>query len=570
MLKKILSVVFCLSLMVVPGMAGEKSESGNFVEVGVHGNNASENTGKAAEYAQTDKEVEGALKLRYLNEVDDMNYKFEMDFFNSDEMKFNFTLYKGGWFKSTTSYNKFIHKLGHDTLDNMQFRESVNEDYTQPGGKFVTHEDYDPSAEYSIAVEEFKQIFNFVFNTEMPTDLEIGLRALKRSGHKQSFSLAHCDNCHVESKTAVVDEITTDVWVKFHADLGKTNIAYTFTSSNFNNSADEMQRYYDLAMHPTQGTYVDEFSSRDIYTGEELPYGYNNDNKVTSHKVKVLGDISSASKIVASVAFSETENKAYNLKMKNTSGSFRWTYKAKAKKMVTDFFLSTYKIDNDDYFVDLPAWRDGRGGGGQDFDFTRQSSYNRTVYLGKVRTTLLNDTGRYTFSYRYKNVDREYEKLTYEGNVTESASHLLGFKWTKKFGDVKLFTNVSYEDTDHPYANRNGILEQEMPFTPLDASGKTFYFQRVRTGEAANMPSSDLKLSFNLSTKIVGNAYMTLSANYRDAENDTLNSYTWTMDSTNVDLSFYTMISDKSAVSFGYDYNNMTSAALFSTPVFDG
>jgi hypothetical protein len=569
MLKKILSVVFCLSLFLLPVMA-EESESANYVEVGVHGNNTSENTNKAAEYANTEKEVEGALKLRYLNEVDDMNYKLEMDFFNSDEMKFNFTLYKGGWFKSTTTYNKFLHKYQHDTMDNLQFRESVDENYSVPGGKFVSHEDYDPTAEYGITVEEFKQIFNFVFNTEIPTDLEVGFRALKREGHKQSFSLAHCDNCHIESKTAVVDEMTTDVWVKLHATVGKTNVAYTFTSSNFNNSADIMQRYYDLAMHPTKGTFIDEFGSRDIYTGEELPYGYNNDNKVTTHKVKALGDVSGSSKIVASAVYSETENKAYNLKMKSTSGSFRWTYKAKAKKMVTDVFLSTYKLDNDDYFVDLPTWRDGRTGGGQDFDFLRQSTYNRTVYFGKVRTTLLNDAGRFTFSYRYKNIDREYEQLTYEGNVTESESHLFDVKWRKRFKDVKLFANVSYEDTNHPYANRNGILEQEMPFTPLDASGKTYYFQRIRTGEATNMPSSDFKARFNLSTKLAGSSYLTLSASYRDAKNDTLNSYVWDMDATNVDLSIYTMLGDKSAVSFGYDYNNMTSAALFSTPVFDG
>lgn len=570
MLKKILSAVFCLSLLAIPVVAGEKTESGNFVEVGVHGNSVTDSSTKVAEYAQTDKEVEGALKLRYINEVEDINYKLEMDFFNSDEMKFNFTLFKGGWFKSTTSYNKFLHKLDHDTLENLQFRETTDAAYTVPGGKFISHEDYDPTAEYSINVEEFKQIFNFVFNTEIPTDLEVGFRALKRSGHKQSFSMAHCDNCHIESKTAVVDEMTTDVWVKLHADFGKVNAAYTFTSSNFNNSADEMQRYYDLAMHPTMGTNVEEFGSRDIYTGEELPYGYNNDNKVTTHKVKVQGNVNESSKIVGSAVYSELENKTYNLKMKNTSGAFRWTYKALQKKMVTDVFFSTYKIDNDDYFVDLPNWRDGRGGGGQDFDFTRQSTYNRTAYLGKVRTTLLNDAGRFTFSYRYKNVDREYEKLTYEGNVTESAAHLLDFKWNKKLGNVNLFANVSYEDTHHPYANRNGILEEELAMTPLDASGFTYYFQRVRTGEATNMPSSDFKARFNLSTKVGGNAYMTLSANYRDAKNDTLNSYIWTMDSTNVDVSFYTMVGDKSSISFGYDYSNMTSAALFSTPVFDG
>lgn len=568
---KALFALFCLALV---GWAGEP-EKPNFVEAGANVNDVSDADTVVSEYADTENDVDAVLRMRHLHAADDVHLQLDLDYRTPDDMDLEMSVRKGGWLKSTTRYQKLTHKLGHDAMQGFGFRESTDPDNNTPGGKMVTFEDLNPGDHYGVTYEDLQQIFEFMVGESVPTTIEVGFRAQRRDGIRQAMSVSHCDNCHLESQTAHVDEVTTDLWAKLVTRFARAELSYKFTHSQFENDTPEMTRYFDLARHPVTGASGVEFTTRQIYDGETLPINHNGDNESTTHTFKAHGSLSNESELVGSVALVETTNEAMNLDYSATSGSVRYSHTAQEGKLFADVWLTSYKLESDEIFMDLPSWREGRAGGGQDFDFWRYSATDRTVTMLKARATFkLDSQSRLTAGYRLKDLSRDHLATTYEdlaaGRGSDAISHRLDVRYDRRNSAGRFWGKVNYEITDHPFANANGILEQPLDMSPLPDNTQTFYFQRVRTGEASNQPSKDLSLSLSYSGKVGKGTHYNLLAKYRDAQNDELNSYTWDMSSMTADASLFATLGGNSILTAGYGFHDVASDALVSIPIFDG
>lgn len=573
MKKSLIALFCCLSLVAWPAVAGDKPDAENYVEVGLHGNDISGNQSRVSEYNQARDRVEGTLQLRLMNEKDDLKYKLDLSIFSNDDMKMELVINKGHWFTSTTTYNKFMHKMGHDYMANISYRETVNPETNQPGGKMATHYDHNPDMDYFKVYEDLKQVFNIRLNSEVPTDLEFGFRAQTRTGVHQTMQLSHCDNCHVQSKAADLDQTNYDVWAKVHAKVNnRFHVSYKFTYSKFENDADPTLYDIDLPRHPANGGSIEEFSSRQAFGGETVDSSFVNDNERTSHEFRVDGQVTEADRIVGSASFSKVENKATNLALSTTAGSFRWGHKF-SKQFKMDAILSHYTMDNDDMFIDLPLWRDGRSGGGQDMDFTRYSAYNRDVNMLQLKGYYkVDQNNRLAFTLRYRQVDREYQVVTFEDRETETVETLLKARWDGRLNDLKASVEASYETIDQPFTNATGIIEPNLSseLSPIEGNGFVYYWQRYRIGEATNLPTTDMNLRGNVSYRVSDRISMNANVSYRDGSNDDLNYYDFDIEALTAGFNLFAVLNDKAVLNFGFDHSNMETQAYYSVPVFDG
>jgi len=571
MKKLAIFLLACLPLIAWPALAGDHVDSQNYVEVGVNGSDASKDHNQVSEYSESQTKVHGMLKLRTMDSKGDLSYRLDLALFSNEDMKMKLVIHKGSWFTSTTSYNKFLHKLGHDSLSNMSWREAADHAGTIPAHKELTSIDYTPTEDFYTIYEDFRQVFDFKLSTEIPTDIQVGFRAQARNGYHQTMQLSHCDTCHVQTKGAKLDENAYDVWAKVHAKVKKFDVSYKYTYSKFNNTADQTNYYIDLPRHPATGGAIDEFASRTLWGGEVLPSGFNNDNKKSTHEVHVEGTVGNNDRIVAGASYSDLTNYFTNLDLTTTTGSFRWSHKFRSN-FVLDAFLSYYTLDNDDIFIDIPAWREGRPGGGQPLSFTRYSAYNRDVSYLKLRARYkVNDQSRLTFSYRYKQTDRDTLVVNLEDGSTDTKSSLFKVRWDGRYGDLRANLMGSFESINHPFENSMGINEDPAAaYSPFPGNSLVYYMQRQTIGEATNMPSQDMNLRGNISYRFSDRASFNMYASFRNGENNELNTYTMNLTNRTAGTSMFFVLNDKTVLTIGYDYNFSKQEAVFSVPVMDG
>ena len=571
MKKLAIFLLACLPLIAWPALAEDHVDAENYVEIGVHGSDASKDHNQVSEYSESQTKVQGMLKLRTMDTRGDLKYRLDLALFSNDDMKMKLVIHKGNWFTSTTSYNKFMHKLGHDSLANLSWREAADQAGTIPSHKELTSIDHAPDQDYYKVYEDFRQVFDIKLNTEMPANIQLGFRAQSRNGYHQMIQLSHCDNCHVQTKGAKLDENTYDVWAKVNARVNKFDVSYKYTYSKFNNRADETGFYIDQARHPANGGAIDEFASRTLWGGEVLPSGFNNDNKKSTHEVHVEGSVGDKDRIVAGASYSDLTNSFTDLDLTTSTGSFRWSHKFQSD-FVLDAFLSYYTMENDDIFVNIPAWREGRPGGGQPMAWTRYSAYNRDVSYLKLRALYkVDENNRLTFSFRYKQTDRENTVVNIEDGSTDTSSSLFKVRWDGRYGDLRANLMASFESIDHPFENAMGINEASTNlYTPLPGNGVIYYFQRQIIGEATSMPSEDMNVRGNLSYRFSDKASFNMYASFRNGENSELNTYTMNLTGRTAGTSMFYVLNDKTVLTIGYDYNFTKQEAVFSVPVMDG
>ncbi|RLE18600.1 MAG: hypothetical protein DRJ14_03260 [Acidobacteria bacterium] len=571
MKKLAIFLLACLPLIAWPALAGDHVDSSNYVEIGVRGSDASKDHNQVSEYSESSTKINGMLKLRTMDTKGDLKYRLDLALFSNEDLKMKLVINKGNWFTSTTTYNKFLHKLGHDSLSNMSWREAADQAGTIPAHKELTSVDYTPGEEFYKTYEDFRQVFDIKLNTSIPSDIQVGFRAQARNGYHQMMQLSHCDTCHVQTKGAKLDENAYDVWAKVHAKVNKFDVSYKYTYSKFNNGADQTSFYIDRPRHPANGGAIDEFASRTLYGGEVLPTGFNNDNKKSTHEVHVEGTVGDKDRIVAGASYSDLTNYFTDLDLTTSTGSFRWSHKCRTN-LVMDAFLSYYTMDNDDIFIDIPAWRDGRPGGGQPLSWTRYSAYNRDVSYVKLRAIYKMDgNNRFTFSYRYKQTDRDNTVVNIEDGSTDTTSSLFKVRWDGRYGDLRTNLMASFESIDHPFENALGINEDPAnAYVPFPGNGLIYYLQRQVIGEASNMPSQDMNVRGNLSYRFSDKASFNMYASFRNGENNELNTYTMNLTGRTAGTSLFYVLDDKTVLTIGYDYSFNKQEAVFSVPVMDG
>ena len=540
-----------------------------YVSIGARFADGDDDLSQAAEYETTDSDIGLSVELDVTAGTEDRFIAIQGDIKNADDVYTSVEMQVNQAFIDTLYYKRYSHRLDHDRMENLVFRECVDPATNKPGGKMLTHEDTDPCGEYGIVISDLQNRMEFDMGEH--TTFHWNYTHLSREGYKQTRSINHCAMCHVTARKTRVDEETRDHSVGLSLAFSKFEMAYNFVKSEFRNFAEAPRNYYEPARHPVNGDTEAEFASRTNYQDEELTYADVPDSDKESHTFKFTGRLSKHNTIVSQVSMLKYENLAEQLKMETRSGAVHWACKPNKKFAVRTTF-SKETIENDDVVLDFAAWREGFTGGGQNFDWTRQSAYNRDVTIARLQTEYrFNQAHRISFDYRFRNIDREYLEIEQGSTETETLENRFVLAWNGNMDKVRGRIAVEYQMIDLPFANKYAMCEpayRDSSFLPDNS--KFFYFQREHQGDATNQPSDSLKLKANFSLINSARFAMNIQGTYTDSSNDNLNTYEWTQDSTVSGLNLFITPGSIASFTAGYNYFNIESNAVFCVPVMDG
>ncbi len=551
------------------GEDGEDAYMEGSVSVGGHFSDVEDSEERAAEYETIDEDGAADIELKLFHNRGDRFMKVEADIRNEYDLWSRVRIHSGSGVRNEFSYRRFIHRLDHDYLKNITARSSADPEANTPGGMMFTHEDRDPDGSYGVTITELKNELEVDVGSHIICKWGYGRRT--RKGYRQAISVNKCSMCHVVGRRARVDETTLDHHVGFSAVFPKLQVIYEFVSSEFTNHAAAPTNFWDAAKHPVSDDMGGDFPTRVIYGDEEGEYSRTPDTKKQSHELKINGMLTDSHSIVGAFSMFDLENELEDLTLESKTGSAAWYYNPEGNFKLTTTF-SRESLDNDDVFIDLDPWREGYTGGGQDFDWTRYSAYNRDVTVGRVQGSYqLNKVNGVSFDYRYRSIDREYLELYPDSSEKETVQNRVQMSWHRRKPICRSTFTVEYELTDYPFANKDAMCEPSYENgETLPDNSSFYYFQRERLAAATNQPTDSLRIKFNGSLFSGTKASLNLQASYQDEKNDELNEYQWERDMLISGLNLFAAPNQVSIFTLGYNFLDITSNALFCIPVMDG
>jgi len=157
---------------------------------------------------------------------------------NAGELTFDI----GRTVRSHTSYEKFLHRLGHDPMTNLEAT-SIN-------GKVVQHTDLDSQTDYNLDYSVLRSRTELQFAGLRPLTIGVDFREQKRKGHRQAFTTSHCDTCHTYSQAHALDEKTSDVTLDAKVAWRGGFAKAAFTSRSLKYGTSSVPAQFDDALHP--------------------------------------------------------------------------------------------------------------------------------------------------------------------------------------------------------------------------------------------------------------------------------------------------------------------------------
>ncbi len=355
------------------------------------------------------------------------------------------------------------------------------------------------------------------------------------------------------------------------ADIGKSRVGYQFDYRIFESEAPLTYANYDEAMHPINGSSGAEFSSRLLFDGVAMAAGEYANTEKLSHKVTFKGNAGNSS-YGSSIGYSKATNKNNDLSSSAISGSaFYATSLAKLTHLIAKF--SVAKLDVDDFYVDLPLFRDGQSGTPQDFDFTRYSSLNRVDLRGSVEIiSRLNKKLTASLIAGLRSIDREY----YPAEDADATTTLFGQAKIRFRKGLRHSASIKYrfESISNPFTSAKGLFEARGRdiLNPVDGTPNIYYWQReaIRYQNITTAPTQahilDLTSTWRPNNKV--NLNFGFKAKYdKNGDLDSLDVSHFSMQPS---LAVNVNLDQKWAVSLGGSYGYNKSRGPVAIALFDG
>ncbi|HHM23700.1 MAG TPA: hypothetical protein ENJ23_01510 [Bacteroidetes bacterium] len=417
--------------------------------------------------------------------------------------------------KWNVSLQSFYRQSQKDLMENLVVREAGNAEGTKPGGKMVTHSDLNPG-EYP---GYRKMIFEANFETRIPGHKNVrifaGERSILEKGEEQVLQVNHCSTCHINSHMIKLDRKTHALTGGVEVSFGKSILSYTANYRQFKSDAGGFAAMYDTARHPVKGIAGAEFASREIFSGTVMPIAQYPETQKLAHTLKFKTSVGKA-RLLAQAAAVNTKNKIGNLNINDKQASVRVIYPVFRKaKMVAN---AAYKrIENDPVFIDLPPWREGRPGGGQNFDYWRYSNLTRTVAEANAEL-IYQPTARYRLGLLagYNSTVRD-DYPDKGGNFTTKTVRLRGSLYYRPSSTWNAMLRYELKSIDNPFSPVNYTFEKpgSSVLAPLPDNPFVYYFQRdeLRYGNITNLPT--MVNAFSAKLNLRPNQKVRLSAAFK-------------------------------------------------------
>jgi hypothetical protein len=466
----------------------------------------------------------------------------------------------------------------------------------------VFHTDMDPTGRYRLEYENFDAEVEYDLTSVRNGKLYARYGDQHKSGWRQTMTLDHCAYCHVESNTREINE-QTRTWVAgAEGTLGALTFNYEFEAQDFTDLTDPNRRHWTNAQHPTLGqTAVDgegtvtanygvEFGSRLVFEDVTLPYAAGPTTEKRAHDLGLKLEVNEANTVRGSYSHNRVENLDNGLNTDFDAVAAGWMARPGRNTRLTARVV-TYEVKADDAFVDLAPYREGRPGGGQDFDWTRVSAANRNV----LRTDLnarhrLGVGSSLNLGWRHEVVDRDamsqsqtsyyYDEAT-GGNVlvpstpyaNETTTDRFRAVFSKRFGRTgNARLAYTYTTVSNQFANPTAMCEESLHEDghALAGNASVYYFQRERLNPGTSLPSESHKAAFRGTYRVSPRMSLNGFLNVASESNDELDHYEFERTVIAPGVNLWFAPSEKLMLTAGYAFNSVESNAVLCPPLFGG
>jgi hypothetical protein len=229
-----------------PGSAAAEGDVDTSVEVGYFDTSTDDSPDMAAEYRDTGDGVTGVATVASHQDWGSLYFLGAYQSADTQAGELSFDIKR--MVRSQTSYEKFIHRLGHDPMTNLES--------TSTNGKVVWHTDLSPDQEYDLNYSLLESRTELQLPALRAVTFGLEFREQKRDGHAQAYTTSHCDNCHIYSQSHKLDETTSDVTVDGKLAWKGGFAKAAITSRDLKYGTPSVTVLYDDALHPELQTPV--------------------------------------------------------------------------------------------------------------------------------------------------------------------------------------------------------------------------------------------------------------------------------------------------------------------------
>lgn len=504
-----------------PGSAAAEGDVDTSVEVGYFDTSTDDSPDMAAEYLDTGDGVTGVATVSAHQDWGSLYFLGAYQSTDDQAGELSFDIRR--MVRSHSSYDKFIHRLGHDPMTNLES--------TSTNGKAVWHTDLSPDQEYDLNYSLLESRTELQLPAVSALTFGLEFREQKRDGHAQAYTTSHCDTCHVYSQSHKLDETTSDATLDAKLAWKGGYAKAAITSRDLKYGTPSVTLLYDDALHPELQTPI--FDNRLQFDSEvgPVPVDLWSDSSKDKTRIELaLNDVLGFA-VNANGIWSKTENRYTNLQSDYTgyvlSAARGWKNGWRLR-----WRGQAYSIDNDNVFIDVND-RPGIAGPhagqtfedvwGVNFDQTRLSALNRDVFSSNADLSkrLGRALGTVRFTWNFETVDREhYEVLPGE---FETTTNLLGVGWrSRPAKGWNLEANLKYADIENVFMLIDGtcstLVAPGFP-NPWDPTAAQYYqFQDARiadtTASASSWLRADLRAGYSSGTTTIFGKYI-----YYDGDN---------------------------------------------------
>ena len=557
---------------VAPSFDAAAGDTESNIEIGVYNASVDDSPDMAAEFYDTESGPTANATVATHQGWGSLYFMgaFQSSDTNAGELDFDIKR----MVRSHNSYEKFIHRLGHDPMHNLEA--------TSFNGKVVWTTDLDPDQEYDLNFSVFESRTELQLPNIRALTLGVEFREQKRKGHAQAYTTSHCDNCHVYSQTHELDEKTSDATLdaKVAWKGGYAKAAFTSRSLKYGTSAVPVQ--FDDALHPELQVPV--FDNRLQYDSDVgiVPADLWPDADKDKTRLDLVFNDVLGFAVTANGVWSKTENNYTNLQSdykgyilsaaKGWKSGWRFRWRGHA-----------YSIDNDDVFVDVndrPSIAGPHTGQtyedvyGINFDHVRKSALNRDAFESKADLSYRfgRKLGTLRFTWNYDTIDREnYEVLPGKFKTT---TNLIGASWrTRPARGLQFEANLKYADVSNAFTLIDGACSTLVsgpypnPWNPETPQYYDFHDARIAetTASASSWARADLRLGYTTGKTTVFGKYI-----YYDGDNTDGDLTNWSRQNNTALVTVWSAPTENFNWYATYTWMDSDLGVPACIPVFDG
>jgi hypothetical protein len=554
--------------------AAAAAYGGNFF-VGTRGLDNANYLGRVSEYEVSPQGLRPSLGAGFWAQRDGLAVDFRGEHRgDARDQQYELRLDAGRYFRLRTSYERFVHRLGHDPLLNLD---------TAKGTVVVRYDDLTPAADYVPGRSQVRTEITGAIPGVPWLVWRAGHRSQLQHGDVQARTLSKCANCHVVGTTKRIDQRLHELSAGLTVRASRLTLEYSYLNRQFNERGATPYLVYDVAIHPQTQQRI--FANRVTFDAAQgaLPFSLVPDVRKSAHELKAALDLPRDARWTAALVSARAENKHSGLRADSLGAGAKFTLPL-GKRLSFTARVRKLDVDSDPAAVDLNENVSPEGPqAGKTFsqaypsfgplDYVRPSVASRSelrasaeVGARLARLTSLRAGYQFTRLRRdHFEVERTGTSRVFAGFSTRSSK-----TWSGRL-------RYSLEHTTDPFTHRHAALSPVMQPSPSPGSPPSpllglqyFTMYAARQAHLTNQPTRSHGLEPSWTWSPSDRFSFTAHYRLRTEKNDRLNFSDWQRDLHMPGAELWIAPLARLNFTAAYTFQHERSRTLFVLPAFDG